>query len=182
MMGNLIDLVKTFQEVVNQHDVEKIMTMFTEDATFEIVGLSKFAGKQQVKIIFEYDVGVNTNLQFINCKSDGNTVHCQILERNDRLDAIGIVELKYSSCIFTFKDGLIHSFAAEIPPDFVEHNRKILKKFIPWLTENHPNEYARMFSPEGRFIYNYENGRDVVPLLRKWRMKNGDKNSNYSRC
>ena len=53
---NLIDLVKTFQERVNQHNVEKIMSMFTENATFEIVGLSKFAGKQQVKN-FEYDVG-----------------------------------------------------------------------------------------------------------------------------
>ena len=166
---NLIDLVESFQERVNQHDVEKIMSMFTEDATFEIVGLSKFAGKQHVKIIFEYDVGVNTNLQFINCKSEGNTVHCKILERNDRLDAIGISILKYSSCIFTFKDGLIESFAAEIPPDFVEYNSKILKKFIPWLTENHPNEYSRMFMHDGRFIYNRENGRDVVPLLRKWR-------------
>ena len=166
---NLIGLVESFQERVNQHDVEKIMSMFTEDATFVIVGLSKFAGKQQVKIIFEYDIGVNTNLQFINCKSEGNTVHCQLLERNDRLEAIGISILKYSSCIFTFKDGLIKSFAAEIPPDFVEYNSKILKKFIPWLTENHPNEYSRMFMPDGRFIYNRENGRDVVLLLRKWR-------------
>jgi len=165
---NLIDLVKTFQERVNQHNVEKIMSMFTENATFEIVGLSKFAGKQQVKNIFEYDIGVNTNLQFINCKSEGNTVHCQILERNDKLDAIGISELKYSSCIFTFKDGLIQSFAAEIPPDFVEHNSKILKRFIPWLAENHPNEYSRMFMSDGRFIYNRKNGMDVVPLLRKW--------------
>lgn len=90
------------------------------------------------------------------------------MERNDRLEAIGISILKYSSCIFTFKDGLIKSFAAEIPPDFVEYNSKILKKFIPWLTEKYPNEYARMFMPDGRFIYNYENGRDVVPLLRKW--------------
>jgi len=72
---NLIDLAESFQERVNQHDVEKIMSKFTEDATFEIVGLSKFAGKQQVKIIFDYYVGVNTNLQFINCKSEGNTVH-----------------------------------------------------------------------------------------------------------
>ena len=31
---NLIDLVESFQERVNQHDVENIMTMFTEDATF----------------------------------------------------------------------------------------------------------------------------------------------------
>jgi hypothetical protein len=165
---NLIDLVKTLQERVNQHNVEKIMTMFLEDATFEIVGLSKFSGKQQVKNIFEYDIGVNTNLQFMNCNSEGNTVHWQILERNDRLDAIGISELKYRSCIFTFKDGQIQSFAAEIPADFVEHNRKILKKFIPWLIENHPDDYSRMFMPDGRFIYNRENGRDVVPLLKKW--------------
>jgi ketosteroid isomerase-like protein len=59
---NLIDLVESFQERVNQHNIEKIMAMFTEDATFEIVGFSKFAGKQRVKNIFEYDIGVNTNL------------------------------------------------------------------------------------------------------------------------
>jgi len=166
--NNLIDLIITFQRRVNQHDIEKIMSMFTDDATFEIVGLSKFSGKQQVKIIFEYDVGVNTNLHFINFKSEGDAVHCQILERNDRLDAIGISELKYSSCKITFKDQLIQSFAAEVPPDFVEHNNKILKKFIPWLSEKYPNEYSRMFMPNGRFIYNLENGRDVVLLLRKW--------------
>jgi limonene-1,2-epoxide hydrolase len=73
-MGNLIDLVKKFQESVNQHDVKKIMILFTEDATFEIVGLSKFSGKQQVKNILEYDVGVNAELKFINCKSEGDTV------------------------------------------------------------------------------------------------------------
>ncbi len=165
---NLIDLVKTFQERVIQHNIEKIMAMFTEDATFEIVGFSKFVGKQQVKNIFEYDIGVNTNLEFINCKSKGNTVHCQILERNDRLDAIGISELKYSSCILTFKDGLIQSFAAEIPPEFVEYNSKILKKFVPWLTKNHPDDYSRMFMPDGRFIFNLENGRDLVSMIRKW--------------
>jgi limonene-1,2-epoxide hydrolase len=167
-MGNLIDLVKTFQEMVNQHDADKIMTMFTEDATFGIVGLSKFEGKKQVKNIFEYDIGVNTNLKFINCKSEGDTVHCQILERNDRLDAIGIDELEFISCNITFKDGLIQSFSAEVPPDFVEYNIKILKQFIPWLKENHPTEYSRMFDSEGKFIYNYENGKDVVPFLRKW--------------
>ena len=56
-MSNLIDLVKRFLERVNQHDVEKIMTMYTEDVTFEVVGYSKVAGKQQVKIIFEYYSG-----------------------------------------------------------------------------------------------------------------------------
>lgn len=71
-MCNLIDLVKTFQERVNQHDVEKIMTMLTEDFTLDDVEHSKFSGKQQIKNIFEYHAGVNTNVQFINCKSEGN--------------------------------------------------------------------------------------------------------------
>ena len=107
--------------------------LVSEDATFEDVGLSKSSGKQQIKNIFEYHAGVKTNVQFRNCKSEGNSVHCQMLLRNDTLDAIGIGELEYSSCIFTFKD-----------------------------------DYSRMFMPDGRFIYNLENGRDVVPLLRKW--------------
>lgn len=166
---DLIDLVKTFQDRVNQHNVDKIMSMYTEDATFEIVGLSKFAGKQNVKNIFEYDVGVNTKVQYINCKSEGDTVHCQVLERNDRLEAIGIDELKYSSCIFIFKDNLIQSFKAEIPPESVQYNAEIWKKFIPWLIKNYPDEYSRMFMDDGRFIYNRKNGSDVVQLLWKWK-------------
>ena len=166
---DLIDRVKTFQDRVNQHDVEMIMTMFTEDATFEIVGLSKFSRKQNVKNVFEYDVGVNTNLEFINIESEGNTVHCQILERNDRLEAIGIDELKYSFCVFNFKINLIQSFKAEIPLESVQYNAEVWKKFIPWLMENYPDEYSRMFMDDGRFIYNRQNGIDGVKLLRKWR-------------
>ncbi len=166
---NFLNLVESFQKAVNQHHVDKVMTMFTEDAEFEIVGLSKFSGKKQVRNIFEYDVGVNTQLQFINCKSEGNIVRCQILERNDRLDAIGIRELKYSSCTFVFKDRLIQSITAEIPPESVRYNSEVWQKFLPWLSENYPDKYSTMFTSEGRFIYNRENGAHIVPMLRKWR-------------
>ena len=166
---DLLNLVESFQEAINQYNVDKVMTMFTEDAKFEIMGISKFSGKEQVKNIFEYDVGVNTQLQFINCKSHGNTVSGQILERNDRLEAIGIGELKYSSCTFVFRDNLIESFTAEIPDEFVQYNIEVWQKFLPWLTENYPNEHSKMFTPEGRFYYNRENGAGVVRLLREWR-------------
>ena len=53
---NLISLVESFLEVFNQHDVDKIMGMFTEDAEFEIVGISKYSGKQEVRNVFEYAV------------------------------------------------------------------------------------------------------------------------------
>ena len=177
---NLINLVESFQEVFNRHDVDEILTMFSKDAEFEIVGQSKLTGKQQIRNIFDYDVGVNTELKFINCKSEGNSVHCQILEQNDRLDAIGISELEYASCTFVFKDGLIQSFTAKIPAESMRYIMEKWQNFMPWITKNYPDEYSRMFTSEGRFIYNRENGRDVVPLLREWRISQAKyKNSGF---
>jgi limonene-1,2-epoxide hydrolase len=170
--NDLIDLVEAFQEALNQHDVDKVMSMFAENAEFEIVGVSKYSGKQQIRNVFEYDVGVNTELKFINCKTEGNTVRCQALERNDRLAAIGIDELKYTSSNFVFSDRRIQSFISEIPPGVVQHNREVWQKFIPWLSKNYPDEHSKMFTSEGRFIYNHANGRGVVALLKKWREVN----------
>ncbi len=42
---SLINLVESFREALNQHDVDKVMTMFTEDVEFEIVGVSKYSGR-----------------------------------------------------------------------------------------------------------------------------------------
>ena len=165
---NLLNLVESFQEAVNQKDVNKILTMFIDGAEFELVGLSKYSGKEQIRNVFEYDIGVNTELEFINCKIHGNSVSGQLLERNDRLDAIGYGELKYSSCTFTFRDNLIQSFTAEIPAEFIQFNNEVYQKFLPWLTQNYPDEHSKMFTPEGRFIYNRENGARAVRLLREW--------------
>jgi hypothetical protein len=165
-----VNLVRSFQEAVNRHNVDEILAMFHEDAEFEIVGQSGLSGRQEIRNIFDYDVGVNTELRFINCKSEGNSVHCQILEQNDRLDAIGIRELEYASCTLVFKEGLIESFTATISDESMRYIMEKWQDFIPWITKNYPDEYSRMFTSEGRFIYNRENGRGVVPLLREWRI------------
>ena len=165
---NLLNLVESLQEAVNQKDVNKALAMFTDEAEFELVGISKYSGKEQIRNVFGYDIGVNTQLKFINCKIHGNTVSGQLLERNDRLDAVGIGELKYSSCTFIFRDNLIQSFTAEIPAEFIQYNNEVYQKFLPWLIENYPDEHLKMFTPEGRFIYNRENGAGVVRLLREW--------------
>jgi hypothetical protein len=51
----------------------------------------------------------------------------------------------------------------------VQYNTEVWQKFVPWFSENYPDEYSKMVTSEGRFIYNRENGAGVVPLLRKWR-------------
>jgi limonene-1,2-epoxide hydrolase len=169
------NLVDSFQESVNRKDVDKVLTMFTENAEFELVGISKYSGKEQIRNVFEYDAGVNSEIKLINCKFEGNTLNCQIMERNDRLAAMGISELKIPSCTIIFRDGLIQSFSAKVSPEMVQHNTEVWQKFIPWCKENHPHEYSKMFTSEGRFIYNRENGAGVVLLLRKWGERQNNK-------
>ena len=166
---NLQNLVESFQEAVNRKEINNVMAMFTEDAEFELIGVSKYSGKEQIKNQFEYDAGVNGELKFTDFRSEENTVHCQCSERNDRLAAMGISELTFPSCTFVFREGLIQSFSAKVSPEMLQYNIEVWQKFVPWCKENHPDEYSIMFTSEGRFIYNRENGAGVVPLLRKWR-------------
>jgi len=166
---DLLGLVQAFQDVANRHAVDTVMGMFADDAEFEIVGLYTVVGKQQIRAIFEYDAGVNTELQFINCTSEGDTVTCQLVERNDRLKVIGISKLQYTSCVLTFKDRLIRKFTVTPPAESARSIGEIWQAFLPWLGRNYPADYSKMFTPAGRFIYNRENGERVVPLLKEWR-------------
>ena len=166
---DLQNLIESFQEALKRKNVDRILTMFTDDAVVEIVGISKYSGKEQIKNQFEYDAGVNAELKLMDRKFEGNTLNCKLIERNDRLEAMGIRELTFPSCTFVFQDGLIQRFSAELSPEMVQYNTEVWQKFVPWCQENYPDEYSQIFTAEGRFIYNRENGANVVPLLRKWR-------------
>ena len=165
---NLRNLVKSFQEAVNRKEINSVLAMFTEDCEFELVGVSKYSGKEQIKNQFEYDAGVNGKLKFTDFRSEKNTIHCQCTERNDRLAAMGISELKFPFFTFVFRDGLIQSFSAKVSLEMLQYNIEVWQEFVPWCKEKYPDEYSIMFTSEGRFIYNRENGAGVVPLLRKW--------------
>ena len=167
------NLVDSFQEAYKRQDVNKVLGMFTENAEFELVGISKYSGKEQIRNVFEYDAGVNSELKFIDCIVEGNTLNCQIIEHNDRLAAIGINELTIPSCTIIFQGSLIQSFSAKVSPETAQHNADVWQKFVPWCKENHPDEHSEMFTSEGQFIYNRENGASSVRLLREWQKEQG---------
>jgi len=43
------NLVDSFQEAYKRQDVNKVLGMFTENAEFELVGISKYSGKEQIQ-------------------------------------------------------------------------------------------------------------------------------------
>ncbi len=172
--NNMINLVYLFQEAENCHNIDAVLSMLADDAQFEIVGLATLVGKEQIRTILEYDIGVNTELRFFNFRPEGNTVTCQVVERNDRLRAAGFDEVLYPSCSFVFRDGLIQKLTFSPEAGAIQNLEEVMRRFLPWVQKNHPLDYSKLFTPVGRFIYNRENGERVVFLMKEWRASKRD--------
>lgn len=166
---DLMSLLRVWEAAANRHDLDAMEAMFAADAEFELVGQVTLVGKEQIRSIHDYDAGLNTRLDNHDCVVEGNTVTCQVTEHNDWLDAAGISEVHYTSAVYTFEDGLIKRIEATLSPESGQAIGQALQAFDAWATENRPEEYAKLFNPEGRFIYSRESGVRVVGLLKEWR-------------
>jgi hypothetical protein len=165
----LLNLVEGFFGAANQHAVEKIMALFNDNAEFELVGLYRVEGKEQIRNVFEYDAGVNTKLVISCLQIDGDIVKGCLIEKNDRLEAIGFEKLDYPICTLEFSGGRIQKFSAKADESSIKKIMEALQGFLPWITQNYPTDRKKLFTTEGRFIYNRENGERAVKLLNEWK-------------
>jgi|PlaIllAssembly_1097288.scaffolds.fasta_scaffold373949_2 ketosteroid isomerase-like protein len=164
-----LSLAQSFLAAANQYDVEKVLGMFHDNAEFELVGLYRLEGKNQIRNVFEYDAGVHTKLELLDIQVEEDTVKGKLVERNDRLDAIGFNKLDYPFCSLTFRNGRIQKFSAKADDEAIKKIGEMWKGFLPWITREYPSDRAILFTSEGKFIYNRENGKRVVTLLNEWR-------------
>lgn len=166
---DLLNTVAGLQDAANRHAIDEVMAMFAEDAEFELAGLTRLVGKNEIRSIFEYDAGVDGNIQFINCTSSMDTVTCQLVETNDRLRLAGLDSLLYPECMLSFENGLIRLWSAVPDPESTRAIMEFWGAVGEWIKEHYPAEYTRMFTREGRFIRSRENGERAVRLGRQYR-------------
>jgi hypothetical protein len=169
VQGDLVGVVKTFQDAANRHAVDEVMAMFTEDAEVELKGTTRLLGKSEIRSIFEYDAGVNGNIQLINCTESVDAVSCQLVETNERLRLAGLSSLLYPSCVLSFEKKLIRSWRVTPDPESIQTFNQFWGPVGLWIAKYYPSDYARMFTREGRFIRNRDNGERAVQLAREYR-------------
>ncbi len=165
---DVVRCVQQLQDAMNGHDIDAILQLFTEDATFEIDARPPWVGRTQIREILEYDAAVHGRLHFLNCRPEADGVTCELLDQNDRLAAIGIETLRYSSCQVGFQAGRVTRFSAVREATGAARSRDAYGRFLPWLAVHYPADRARLFTPEGRFIQNGPHGARVVALLHEW--------------
>jgi len=164
---NPTDLARQYPEIYNTHNVKEIVSLYADDAVFEVVGQFSLTGKSQIRRITKYDSVLNIHMSISNIETFGDTAFCNLTETNDWLKTAEIGEAYYK-VKFIFHKRLIKHLQAEAKPETQNAFNEVLSPLMKWASEN-KTEVLKEMMPEGRFIYNAVNARKTLALLRSWR-------------
>jgi len=161
------EILQSYVEAYNSHDVEKVMSLYTDDVIFENVGVWKKQGKQEIRKITEWDATTHIHMQVSDIEVFGDTVTFYLIETNDWLKMAGIGELHYKGSIVGHK-GLIQKVRAEITEKSLETFQKAWQSIMGWAYEERSSELAELM-PNGEFLYGGEVAKKWLVLLQEWR-------------
>ncbi len=170
---DLEDKVKIYEQAHNNHDIEKVMSLYTSDIRFEIVGTWIKTGREQVRGVAEWDAATNSNMIISNIEVHEDTVTFNLKEGNEWFRLIGIEYMYYEPCKIVFFDGLIKELKAEVTHESIKAFQEVWPSVYQWLYEEKNEELSELMS-EGEFLYNSENAKKWLSLLRELREKTNE--------
>lgn len=161
---------KRYAEASAAHDLKTLEALTSEDIAWQL-GPYRLRGKKAALGPNAYDLGLENTLIFRNIRVDGNVVECELVERNETIQAIGMTEVR-SHPRFTFENGLVarkEPSGKEPPAEYsmAEFNRRMapLRK---WIRGNHPEAVSKLVDSDGAFVFSEDNGALMLQLTRKW--------------
>lgn len=163
---NLGDIVREHIKAVNNNDVEKNLTFFTDDIVFEIFDDVKISGKDQLRGLMESDVVNKARLTINDIKVEGDTVIVKLKEKNEIYRLLGIEEPPFMA-IFRFRGRLVEKVKLEGTPEGATLYDEKYNPFAEWASKEHPEEFKKQETGG----YTAENCRLYLSLLKEWRDK-----------
>ena len=160
--------IETYEQAHNNHDIEKVMSLYTDDIRFEIVGSWIKVGKEQVRDLAEWDAATNSHMIVTDVKVFEDTVTFKLKEGNDWFRLAGIEFMYYEPCKMVFADGLIKELKVEATQESILAFQEVWPSIYQWLLEERKEELSKLIS-EGEFVYNSENAKKWLSLLKEWR-------------
>lgn len=169
---DLSEHIKAYVATYNTHDVDKIMSFYTDDIRFENVGVWVKTGKQEVQKITEWDAATHIVMKISNVTVQGDTVTFSLLETNDWLKLAGIGEALYEPSRIVFRDGKIAVIQARLSEESLNRWMPIWNAILAWAQENSKEKLAEVM-PDGKFVFGADYAHKWLELLKDWREATG---------
>jgi ketosteroid isomerase-like protein len=160
---DLADIVREHVAAVNNDDIEKNLTFFTNDAIFEIGAGTRLSGKDQLRNLMESDATNEARLTILDMKVEGNTVIARLTGKNEFLRLLGVEESP-QRCTYKFRGRFLEKVTVEFPEDGGLFDKKY-KLFAEWAGREHPLEFKKMEAGG----YTAESTRLLLGLAKEWR-------------
>ncbi|MEZ4519347.1 MAG: nuclear transport factor 2 family protein [Chloroflexota bacterium] len=106
------ELVQLYFDYHNAGDVAGVMTLYDEDAVFEMVGNYVRRGTKELREMESFDASVRENLVVTDMKEINGQVHCQVNAGSDLLKSMNIPSIRYAGCVFAVNDDTIERVTA----------------------------------------------------------------------
>ena len=152
----------------NNHNIEKSLSYFSDDVIFELAGVWVKMGKSKVRELEEWDSELNSQLNFIVHKENGDTLFCTGIEKNDWFTSVGINEVNYDSIIFIFEDKKIKRVFAKTSPEINIKVAEAMKSIVEFTKLTNNNILSQLI-PKGEFVYSRESAQQWIKLLEAWK-------------
>jgi ketosteroid isomerase-like protein len=162
---NLAAIVREHIAAVNNDDIEKNLTFFTEDSVFEPDAATKLSGRAQVRNLMEWDVANHARLSLKDLKVEGDTVIAELTENNEGWRLLGI-ESPFTAT-YEFRGRQIRRVKLEFSPESRKIFEDAFKPFAAWAERAYPEEYQRMNGAG----YSAEGARLFLSLAKEWKEK-----------
>jgi ketosteroid isomerase-like protein len=161
------DIVMAYQEAVNAGDVDKVMSLYSDQPRFSVPGLFDLQGPEALRGLAHYDRMLNTTLEFSGLEARGDTVFCRAKETNDWIETADIGEFYYQAVIVV-RRGRIETIEATFTPETDRAFRRVMVPLTEWAKAERPDQLAEMM-PQGEFLYNAGNAKKNLSLLRDFK-------------
>jgi hypothetical protein len=163
-------VVKEYEEAFNSHNVNKLVSLFSDTAEIELSQLNKLKGHIKIRGYAEYDSALNSRITISDIAENDGRAFFVMNKQNDFLKSIGINEAKYSM-IFKIDGGKIVDISGTTTHETDNKLMEFQDPFMLWASRK-KLDVLNEIMPNGNIVYNAENAIKYLALVLEWKRDN----------
>jgi hypothetical protein len=162
------DLVNSFEEAINCHDVDLVMSFYDREVSIVMSGVTNTLFHDEMRPMAEWDAAMNTKVHFRVVDIKGDTVNCVKEEQSDWFRLFDIDTVLFDPWQFIIEKGKITAMSSKLSGKSALAMQYGMKAFTNWASIKHPKELEALM-PEGVFTFGTDAANRWLELVREWR-------------
>ncbi|RLD26478.1 MAG: hypothetical protein DRI75_11640 [Bacteroidetes bacterium] len=163
-----LDVIKSYIEAHNKHDIEKVLTLYDENIVLELKDVWTKRGLSEMRSLEEWDAALNSNLKLESITSKGDTLFCRVVENNDWFRAVDITDLVHDPTVFVVNNGKIKKIIGYPSEKTGKEIEAAIGELYQWSQKNQDSTINDLIQ-NGQFVYSAEAAEKWLGLFSRWR-------------